>query len=155
MPGYGVEGPRPNDAPSWETIEKRLEDARSYWLVTSSLDGRPHAAPVWGAWLDDVLVFDSSPSSRKTRNLQANPRAIAHLEAAAAVVSLEGPVEPIGDRAVLERFADAYNAKYDGFTFDPDNPPGAVFVLAPDAVFTWSENLKDATRWTFRPRRKS
>jgi len=80
---------------SWAKVRRRLEQARNYWIVTSRPDGRPHAAPVWGVWLDGRLWFSTSPASVKARNLAADPRVVVHLERADTV-----PWRlPTGDRA--------------------------------------------------------
>ena len=47
----------------------RLRAAMSYWIATTRPDGRPHAAPVWGVWLDDALWFGTM--GQKVRNLDA------------------------------------------------------------------------------------
>ena len=40
---------------SWGWAVERLVAARNYWVSTTRPDGRPHAMPVWGVWLDDAL----------------------------------------------------------------------------------------------------
>ncbi|MET0937756.1 MAG: pyridoxamine 5'-phosphate oxidase family protein [Gaiellaceae bacterium] len=53
---------------SWQWAVERLEVARNYWLATTKADGSPHAMPVWGLWLDGVVLFSTSPDSIKARN---------------------------------------------------------------------------------------
>jgi len=59
--GYGV----PTDGSGgerlpWSWAVERLESARNYWICTTRPDGRPHAAPVWGLWLEASLAGASS-----------------------------------------------------------------------------------------------
>jgi hypothetical protein len=56
VPGYGISQSL-DGLLSWSEVEKSLEAARSYWLVTTSVDGSPHSRPVDGIWLDGVLYF--------------------------------------------------------------------------------------------------
>ena len=63
----------------WSWAEEQLRAARNYWVCSTRPDGRPHAMPVWGLWLDGAVLFSTDPSSRKGRNLTANPAAVVHL----------------------------------------------------------------------------
>jgi PPOX class probable F420-dependent enzyme len=146
-PGYGIA----EDAPdaSWADAVARLEAARNYWVVTTRPDGRPHAMPVWGLWLDGAVVFSTSPESRKGRNLAANPELVVHLESGDDAVILEGRVEVVEDADLLRRFSDAYFEKY-GWRVEP-GPGFGVYALRPRVAFTWREQdfPQSATRWRF------
>ena len=48
--------------------------SRNYWVCTTRADGRPHAMPVWGLWIDDAVWFSTDPTSIKGRNLRGPPR---------------------------------------------------------------------------------
>lgn len=91
----------------------------------------------------------SGRRSRKTRNMQANPRIVIHLDGVENAVMLEGAVESLADRSLLERFALAYEEQY-GWAFDPDDPPGIVFAFRPRMCISFREELAGtATRWVF------
>ena len=77
---------------SWEWAVERLEAARNYWLATTKADGSPHAMPVWGLWLDGVVLFSTSPDSIKARNFGRDPRAVMHVADGEDIVILEGEV---------------------------------------------------------------
>lgn len=147
-PGYGFENATspPGEGYPWSRVEEVLSSARNYWICTTRPDRRPHAAPVWGVWHDDILYFSTGKKSRKARNLAANPAAVAHIEGAnGEVVIVEGQAEETSDSEVLRRVWEKYNAKYDwkveGYPF---------YVLRPSAIFSFEEELGDtATRWTF------
>jgi PPOX class probable F420-dependent enzyme len=152
--GVAVDGSGAEKLP-WSWAVERLGVARNYWVCTTRPDGRPHAAPVWGLWLDDALWFSTGRTSRKARNLERNPAVVIHLESGDETVILEGEIVEVEAEDELERFADAYEAKYD---FRPsvgaDRDP--VFRLRPATGYTWEE--KDypgtAARWLFeQPRR--
>jgi nitroimidazol reductase NimA-like FMN-containing flavoprotein (pyridoxamine 5'-phosphate oxidase superfamily) len=92
----------------WEWAERRLRTARNYWLAVSTERG-PYVRPVWCVWHGGVLLFTSSPTSRKARALAADPRVSVHLELVREVVVVEG------DAAEADPSADAiaaYSAKY-------------------------------------------
>ncbi|MGH2390465.1 MAG: pyridoxamine 5'-phosphate oxidase family protein [Chloroflexota bacterium] len=137
---------------SWSRAVDRLAPSRNYWIGTTHPEGRPHAMPVWGVWQDDTLYFATSRNSRKARNLAANPAVVVHLESGDDVVVLEGEVEEVSDRPVLDRFADAYHAKYQ---FRPNTADAAqvVYRLRPRTAFTWGEKdyPQSALRWDFAP----
>ena len=101
---YGV----PTDASGaellpWTWAVEQLTSTRSYWVCTTRPDGRPHAAPVWGVWLDDAVWFSTAPSSVKGRNIARDPRVVVHLESGDETVILEGEAKlPTDDAALLE-----------------------------------------------------
>jgi len=65
---------------AWIQVGEMLSGARNYWLGTTRPDGRPHAMPVWGVWLDDMFWFATDRRSRKGRNLARKPALVVHLE---------------------------------------------------------------------------
>jgi PPOX class probable F420-dependent enzyme len=121
--------------------------ARNYWICTTRDDGRPHAMPVWGLWLDDAVVFSTDPQSLKARNFGARPDVVVHLESGDDTVVVEGRVEKL-DRPLLERFVDAYEAKYD-YRPNAEQAEG-VYVVRPHRVLAWREQdfPTSATRFT-------
>lgn len=133
----------------WAHVQQRMTEARVYWIASASATGKPHATPVDGMWLDDALYFGGDPSTRRNRNLQANPAVSVHLESGSDVVILEGNASPIVlDLAMAQRLADASNAKYGyGFTAESFMQLGMYFVLRPRVVFAWKQFPQDVTRW--------
>ena len=147
--GYGI---KPADEGSgllpWDHVVERLTVSRSYWICTSRPDGRPHAIPVWGLWLDQAVCFSTDPKSRKGRNLAERPEVVVHLESGDDVVIVEGIASRVTDPRVLERFADAYDAKY-SHRPDPTNPDFGFYRVEPSVVLAWLEAdfPGGATRW--------
>jgi PPOX class probable F420-dependent enzyme len=149
--GYGIPTQiDPSDEISWARTQQQLVAARNYWLATVSPAGRPHAMPVWGLWLDRSLLFSTDRDSRKGRNLAANPQIVVHLESGDDVVTLEGTVEEVNDRALLDRFVDAYDAKYQ-IRPDTSDTSSGIYRLRPRVVLTWLERdyPNTAARWQF------
>jgi hypothetical protein len=153
IPGYGIPESEEGMLP-WSHVCQRMENARNYWIGTTSPAGQPHATPVWGVWLDETLYFDGSPQTRRGRNLAANPGVVVHLESGNDVVILKGEAHQIEkpDRTLTTRLATAYTAKYAALGYEPtpdtwDN--GGLYVLQPRVVFAWTSFPKDATRWLF------
>ena len=150
--GYGlapVSGQ--NDLIAWERVEEQLRTKRNYWVGSTRPDGRPHAMPVWGVWLDGALYFSTDPHSRKGRNLAANPQVVIHLESGDDVVILEGRVVKMTDASILERADAAYYSKYQFHLAGELAAPGLVYQLRPRAAFAWLESSfpTSATRWKF------
>src|SRR3712207_2502017 len=136
MEGYGITTDREGML-AWSWASEQLAAARNYWVSTTRPDGRPHAAPVWGVWLDETFYFGTGSTSRKGRNLARNPAVVVHLESGDESVILEGVAEPVTDPSLLQRYADAYEAKYQ-FRPDTSNPEG-TFRLRARVAFGWRE----------------
>lgn len=153
---YGLAPASEGEILPWSWAEERLTQSRNYWVVTVRPDGRPHAMPVWGAWVDGAFYFGTGSDSRKGRNIAENPRAVVHLESGDDVVILEGVMEEVsGDADSVRRFEDGFNPKY-GFEGDSEEMDlvelGAViFRMSPQVAFGWTEaNFpRNATRWVF------
>lgn len=152
--GYGQEDARIYLA--WPEVESQLVEARNYWLSTTYPDGRPHAIPRWGVWLDDAFWYDGSPQTRHARNLATNPSCVLHLESGAIVTIVEGEsvVPPpvfgeLGARLSVE-YARKYGPEY---TPEPDawsdRESGGLHVLKPAKVIAWTSFPTDLTRFTF------
>ena len=93
---------------AWEWVEDRLGSAWNFWLAVITPRG-PYVRPVWCVWHDGMLVFTSSPTSRKARAIAADPRVSVQLELVREVVVLEGvAVEATPAPSAIE----AYAAKY-------------------------------------------
>lgn len=154
MPGYGI---LPADQGTgllpWSWAERRLTDSHDYWVSSVRPDGRPHAMPVWGVWLDDALWFSSSRQSRKYRNLAARPDCVLTTENPRRPVVLDGRAAVRTEPAAIRAFLDALNAKYET-SYPPDflNPEvNATFRVQPVTVFalTDADFTGSPTRWTF------
>jgi PPOX class probable F420-dependent enzyme len=145
---YGLAGRRRARLP-WAWARRRLVRAHNYWLSTTRPDGRPHAMPIWGLWLDETFLFSTARRSRKGRNLSRRPQAVVHLESGDQTVILEGRVREVRDPALLARYARAYHAKY-RFRPDPADRAGVTYALRARIGFAWRERdfPKSATRWT-------
>jgi general stress protein 26 len=147
--GYGSPSSPPGERLPWPDVEEWLAGARSYWLCTTRPDGRPHAKPVWGVWLDEMLVFSTSPDSVTARNVAAGSALLVHLESGDQVAMFEGSPEPVRDSALLERFTEAYEKKYN-WRMDVSDPDTPILALRPESVLAWDAKqsfIETATRW--------
>jgi nitroimidazol reductase NimA-like FMN-containing flavoprotein (pyridoxamine 5'-phosphate oxidase superfamily) len=135
----------------WARVTDRITGSRNYWIVSTRRDGRPHAMPVWGVWVRDMLLFSTSRASQKGRNIARRPGIVVHLESGDEAVILEGVAVEVTDPMLLAEFTEAYEAKYQ-FRPDPNEPANVTYALRPRVAFAWLE--KDfpggATRWEFR-----
>jgi general stress protein 26 len=139
---------------TWSEVAARLAPARSYWLVTVSAAGTPHAAPVWGAVVDRDLYLYSERSTVKARNLAANARVVVHLESAEDVVIVHGRVEDLGHPSATSEIVAALAAKYphpDDASYLPSEDPDfdVLYVLRPHRAMTWRLDDYDTSqrRW--------
>jgi nitroimidazol reductase NimA-like FMN-containing flavoprotein (pyridoxamine 5'-phosphate oxidase superfamily) len=122
-------------ATPWAEVRERLETPerdRIYWLATVRPDGRPHIRPVLGVWLNAAFYFITGETTRKGRNLVANPQCVmaasSHVLPALDVI-VEGDAVKVTDEAKVHRVADAYTSTLhwpltvrDGAVFGPNAP---------------------------------
>src|SRR4051794_20427793 len=105
----------------WSRAKDLLARSRYYWLATVRTDGRPHVAPLWGAWVDDLLYFDGSPQTRWARNIASNPPASVNLESGNDVVIVEGAVDLfVSDAELAARLVNVWSEKYGRFQPEAD-----------------------------------
>lgn len=146
IPGYGIPESEEGMLP-WSHVLERIASPRNYWVSTTRPDARPHATPVWAVWVEDALYFGGGPDARRSRNLDANPHLVIHLESGDDVVIIEGMAEKFteanADPALLTRIDDAYEAKYHMRHGTP------VWAVRPTVVFAWTTYPTTVTRWTF------
>jgi nitroimidazol reductase NimA-like FMN-containing flavoprotein (pyridoxamine 5'-phosphate oxidase superfamily) len=131
---------------SWSPVEERLSGSRIYWLATTRPNGRPHVAPLWGVWHDNVLYFEGSPATRWARNLAANHAASVNLESGVDAVIAEGTAGffPLTDE-IRTRLIELWGAKYG--QYGPQAETEAMFRFVPKTVRAFSESLTNGTRW--------
>jgi hypothetical protein len=127
---------------TWADIAERLAAARSYWLHTTGLDGAPHAVPVWGAVVGEVLHHFSERSTVKARNIARDPRVAIHLPDPEDCLIVHGVLEdlgPPGDRPdLLAAFDAAYPAEADrAFLPSADVSFDVLWALRPARARAW------------------
>jgi hypothetical protein len=153
MPGYGLPKGSKGLLP-WTWAEQRLKKSHNYWITTVKPDGSPHTMVVWGLWQDGRFLFSTGSTSRKTRNLAANPNCIVCTEHAQEAVIVEGVAE-IADVAARRKLIPIYERKYkfDLSTMKDDllSMKEPVFAVRPRVVFgLWEKHFQTkSTRWKF------
>jgi len=132
----------PATALSWSEVAERLAPARTYWLSTTSPDGGPHAAPVWGVVIGHTLYLYSERRTRKARNLAADPRLVVHLESGDDVVIVHGVAADLGRPAQVPDVVTALAAKYTrpadrAYLPDADPDFDVVYAVKPRSAMLW------------------
>ena len=146
-PGYGIPS-HSRGMLSWDHVQERMAEARNYWVATVCPDGRPHATPVWGLWVDGAVYFGVASGTRKARNLAQNHNVAVHLESGDDVVILEGTAEVVTDPdpGLVERLFASSVAKYGMGARDVEGS----YVVRPRVAFAWSGGTPSTcTRWFF------
>ncbi|WP_026926357.1 pyridoxamine 5'-phosphate oxidase family protein [Granulicoccus phenolivorans] len=141
---------------AWSDVEPKLIAAHHYWIASVRPDGRPHSVPRWGVWLAGRFFYDGAPTTRHTRNVEANPAVTLTLESGTDVVIVEGEshatrADPDGLGAQLAaaftKYADA------GYQPGPDSwagtDGGGLRVITPTLVLAWAHFPTDCTRFRF------
>jgi len=132
------------------------------FLGTVRPDGRPHAAGVGAAWHDGDLYFQCGPSTRKARNVAANPGCTMSMSLPGIDLVFEGAAARVTDPATLEAIAaiyreggwpvqvdgDAFAAPYTAPSGGP--PPWHLYRITTHTVFgVAGAEPYGATRWRF------
>jgi hypothetical protein len=134
----------------------------AFFLGTVRPDGRPHAAGIGALWHDGDLYFTSSPATRKSRNLAANPACTVAIRLPGIDVVFEGEArrttDPATLAAVVARFreggwpaeiaGDAITAPFSAPSAGP--APWHLYRVAFHTAFgVATEEPHGATRWRF------
>ncbi len=152
MPGYGIVGPlEGRGLLPWNWAEERLVSSHDYWLATVRPGGSPHVMPVWGVWEQGAAWFSSSRQSRKTRNIEADPRAVITTDNPLQPVVVEGVTGPVVEDETIERFTAWVNAKYRTDLAVDFFAANVCFRLEPRWAFGLDESdfTGTPTRWVF------
>jgi nitroimidazol reductase NimA-like FMN-containing flavoprotein (pyridoxamine 5'-phosphate oxidase superfamily) len=150
IPGYGLPKGK-KGLLAWKWADTRLRKSHNYWVATSRPDGRPHVMVVWGLWRDGAFYFCTGETSRKARNLAANPYCVVCTELAEQAVIVEGTVELVTDPDKHKSFGKLYEKKY---KWDMEGFTEPVYVVRPRVAFgLWEKKfVNTATRWQFQER---
>jgi nitroimidazol reductase NimA-like FMN-containing flavoprotein (pyridoxamine 5'-phosphate oxidase superfamily) len=135
---------------NWQFVIERLAAARNYWLGTVSSDGRPHTAPIWGVFVEDDLYLETSPQTRKARNLARRSAVTVHIELGDEAVIVEGDAGEVRpERQLGKSLARAFAQKYEGYRPAADAwESGSLYRVTPVTVFAWRD-MPTAVRWRF------
>jgi len=138
----------------WSYVVERIAQAKNYWVCSVRPNGRPHAVPLWAAWVDGALYYDGGPTTIHNRNILSNPNVSVHLEDGTQAIIFEGVTSPVSkpDRALAERVAEAYRTKYADLGYAPKADQwdtGGLYVIKPTRALAWTKFPTDCTRWTF------
>jgi PPOX class probable F420-dependent enzyme len=140
---------------TWESVDLRLQAARSIWLATTRPDGRPHAVPVWFLWDGKVIHFIADPGSQKGLNLTSQSWTVLHLGDGDDVIITEGRCHVVDDQDARRLVETRYRAKY----VEPVKGVGApvpigwaVYQVDVERIIAWSYgNVTSRTDWSAEP----
>jgi hypothetical protein len=166
-----VDGLPPVD---WAGIVTKLEsgsapapdgpNARTTWLTTLNEDGSPHVTPVGALWLDGAFWFQTGSGTRKSRNVERDPRCSMALSMRDADVVIEGAASRVTEPTAVARAAKAWADQ--GWPAEPDHsgtgitapfnaptqgpPPWNVYRIQPNsAIVMLSAEPGGLTRFRF------
>lgn len=147
------------EATDWETVQRAIGEAETFWITTVRADGRPHVTPLVAVWLDDALHFCTGADEQKAVNLEANGRVILTTGCndwrEGLDVVVEGEAVRVTDEGLLRRLAQAWTKKWDG-SWQFDVKEGAfwhdgggaaiVFRVKPKKVLSFNKTTGAASR---------
>jgi general stress protein 26 len=158
-PKFPEEWQVPNEPRLWITwahANEKLREEQVYWVSTSSNEGRPHAAPVWGIWKADRFFFETDPKSVKARNLKANSGIVVHIQDGLDTVIVEGTATLEADPKELYRLRKDYIRMYDYEPDWSDKGRQVVFRVLPRVVHAWRapKMHRNLVNFLFQPGRR-
>lgn len=138
----------------WSWVAAQLTDSKNYWLCSVRPDGRPHAIPRWGVYVDGKFYYDGSPQTRHNLNIEVNPNVSLHLESGDHVVILEGTTHPAGkpSAALADKLVTAYRRKYAQHGYSPEPhqwDEGGLYAFTPRQCIAWTSFVENPTKFTF------
>jgi hypothetical protein len=148
----------------WHETAGTLAGGGWFWLATVRPDGAPHVMPLFGVWNGTGFFITTTSTTRKSRNLSAEPRCVLTTDTGDLHVVIEGTARHIRDTGTLQKASDAFQAAYGwptrvaGQQLDADDgaptsggPPYEVFEITPTKAFALPSNgeKNTPTRWTF------
>jgi hypothetical protein len=150
----------------WSRVDKAMSvdptTHLTWFLGTVDPDGKPHAAGVGALYIDGDVYIVSGPSTRKSRNLAAQPACSLSVTLDGMDVVLEGEATRVTDKPALDHVVAVYResgwpAEVEGDDFTaPYSAPSAGpppwhlyrFVFE-TVVAVASDEPHGATRWRF------
>ena len=136
----------------WNWVRTQITQSRNYWICTTRRNGNPHAAPVWGVVVNDLIHFGTSATTIKAQNLAHSSQVVVHLESGDDCVIIEGQATLVTDEGILAKMATDYPLKYPSFAPTvEDLAKNTNYVIQPQVVLAWQESdfPNTATRWVF------
>jgi hypothetical protein len=158
----------------WEAVIEKLDagsapapdahNSRTKWLATVNEDGSPHVTAVGALWLDGTFWFQTGAGTRKSRNVERQPRCSIAVSILDADVVIEGDAARVTDAGMVARVAKAW--ANGGWPAEPDEsgtgitapfnapsqgpPPWNVYRITPrSAVVTLGSEPGGLTRFRF------
>jgi hypothetical protein len=118
----------------WAAIREKLDagsapapdahNARTTWLTTINADGSPHVTPVGAIWLDGAFWFQTGAGTRKSRNVERDPRCSVAVSIRDADVVVEGQATRVIDPRDVARAAKAWADG--GWPAEPDQSGSGI-----------------------------
>jgi hypothetical protein len=154
----------------WGETVPSLSKGGWFWLATVKPNGAPHVMPLFGVWNGSGFFITSKETTRKSRNLAAEPRCVISTDTGDLHVVIEGIARHIHDTDTLQQASDTFRAAYGwstrvaGSQLDADDgaptsggPPYEVFEITPTKAFALPTDGETVTptRWTFPPGSKA
>jgi hypothetical protein len=135
--------------PDRDWVVERLRGTRNYWLSTTRPDGRPHAVPIWGVWLEEAFWFTSFPG-RKVENVSHQPWVVLTTETPGEVVILEGTAARVEADDLPATYGATFDAKYGPGWSGVELDGSLLLRIRPSHARAWLES--EATAPPFRLR---
>src|SRR5258706_861310 len=107
----------------WGHIRTRLDQGLSQapgtggpnrhtcWLATINPDGSPHVTGVGAIWVDDAFWFETGETTRKGKNLAADPRCVLSVAGDDFDLVVEGDAHKVSDPSTVATIAERWAAE--------------------------------------------
>jgi PPOX class probable F420-dependent enzyme len=123
-----------------EDVRALFEGANPAHVATLLPDGSPHSVPVWVGVEGYRIAFQTSPGSRKARNIQRDPRvsiSITDADNPFSMAQVRGRVVERRDDAAAWEIIDRISEKYTGGPYAV-RTDRELFLIEPEHTWAWA-----------------
>lgn len=131
-----------------EEIKVFLAEQKVCRMATVDKDGMPHVIPMWYVILDGEIYIETTGNTKKVKNVESNKKTALIIDAGDSLydyrgVMMQGSMEIVKDKALFERFREAYAQRYfgsnehPGYKFLTSIPNRALLKFIPEKFVSW------------------
>jgi nitroimidazol reductase NimA-like FMN-containing flavoprotein (pyridoxamine 5'-phosphate oxidase superfamily) len=114
-----------------DQVKVFLAEQKVCRMATVGKSGMPHVIPMWYVILNGDISIETTGTTKKVRNVKSNEKVSLVVDSGEFLydymgVMMQGRMEEVNDKAIFNRFREAYAQRY----FGSDEHPGYQFLTS-------------------------